>query len=304
MSIIATRASWNPQYRDGVGSRAGTGLESYLHHSVTTHLPETAAVSEEQRQMRVVEAIGQQRFGGGISYTIGVFPSGRAYWGVSSAKRMSWHSGTGRNTRGIGIVLVGNYETNLIGSKAIATVATILRELHAAGVLKTASITEYHGQFKATACPGKNAIKAIPAINAAAAAGKGTTITTPPATTATTPKASSSREWPDAQLAVDGVFGLYSTRAYQRLLKGIGYYSGPIDGDFGKNSVLGEQKWLRKLGYYKGLMDGVRGKVTRTALQRHLRAKGLYRGPLDGVLGPVSVKALQTYLNQQAKHFS
>lgn len=114
-----------------------------------------------------------------------------------------------------------------------------------------------------------------------------------------------SREWPTAQLVVDGKFWLITKRGYQRLLApaSVGDYRGPIDGDIGPRTIRAEQRWLTGLGYYKGLIDGDRGPMTIRALQSFLRDKGHYRGLIDAHFGPMSVRALQTYMNTQRQYY-
>ena len=178
-------------------------------------------------------------------------------------------------------------------------------------VPKAGTTLKGHRDFAATSCPGPYLYPRLSQIAEAAAAlmQGGTTATVPTAssTSGSKPTTATAKvsEWPNVALYVDGVFGPWTTRAYQRLLvpASVGGYTGPIDGDFGKASTLAEQRWLRKLGYYKGAMDGVRGPVTRKALQSFLKAKGYYRGPIDGDLGQASTKALQSYLNDQAKYY-
>ena len=58
----------------------------------------------------------------------------------------------------------------------------------------------------------------------------------------------------------------------QRVLQGMGYYSGVIDGIYGPNTsagVAGLQSFLQKQGYYYGAIDGVFGPVTFSAMQQY-----------------------------------
>jgi len=176
VSRIYTRASWGARYRDGVATRPVGSLQKYLHHSVTKHLPVNATVEEEKVQCRVVEAIGQQRFGAGISYTFLVFPSGRIYQGAS-VNRVSYHSGGGRdgkprNTLGVGICLVGNTELNEMTPQQVAAVVWLLQEGVRRGWWQDPAITEGHRDFKATSCPGRHAYKRIDEINRLGRSGK------------------------------------------------------------------------------------------------------------------------------------
>lgn len=84
---------------------------------------------------------------------------------------------------------------------------------------------------------------------------------------------------PSGALAVDGVWGLATTRALQHVL-GV-----TADGVFGPVTVRALQ---RRVGV---TADGVYGPITRKALQRHVGVTA------DGVVGPVTVRALQTRLN-------
>ena len=165
MVTIYSRTSWGAKYRDGVGTRVVGRLEKYLHHTVTTHLPETATVEQERAEMRKIEQIGQDRFGAGISYTFIIFPSGRIYQGAS-VNRISYHSGSGRNTRGVGVCLAGNYDTHPLGKKAKDAIVALLRHGVAKGWWGDPALTEAHRDFKGTACPGKYAYAEFKSINA------------------------------------------------------------------------------------------------------------------------------------------
>lgn len=289
---IYSRAEWGAKYRDGVGTRPVGNLETYLHHTVTAHLSEGATVAQEMAQMRHIEQIGQSRFGAGISYTFIIFPSGRVYQGASIS-RVSYHSGAGRNTRGAGICLAGNYDTNRVGTRAATALADLLSHGVARGWWKSNRLTSGHRDFKATACPGRYAYPLVKSTNAGA--------TPKPAPTPAPTKPS--REWPHVALLVDGVRGPVTVKAWQRLLAGIDLYKGLIDGRWGPMSVRASQTWLRGLRWYGGRIDGFEGRVTIRALQRFLQSKRLYSGLIDGVRGPMTVKSEQSYLNQQAPYF-
>src|SRR5690625_5849952 len=125
MAAIISRSQWGARHRNGVGSRPIGSLEKYTHHTVTSHLTESASRAAEERQMRILEDIGQQRFGGGISYGFLIFPSGRIYEGAGIS-RISYHSGSGRNTRGAGIAFVGNFEANKLNMKAFRAAVWLL----------------------------------------------------------------------------------------------------------------------------------------------------------------------------------
>lgn len=167
---IISRAEWGARYRNGVGTRSIGKLEKYLHHSVTAHLSEHATIAQEMAQMRVLEQIGQQRFGGGISYPLVFFPSGRIYEGVS-INRISYHSGGWRNTAGVGFCLAGNYETNKLNTKTFNAVVWALQHGVEQGWWGDPALTSYHKKFRSTACPGRYAIRQFNSINTAGRSG-------------------------------------------------------------------------------------------------------------------------------------
>lgn len=184
MNAIHSRASWGARHADGVGNRPVGNLEVYLHHSVTKQLPVDATVEEERVQIRVVEGIGQQRFGRGMSYTFLIPPSGRIYQGVSP-HRISYHSGGGRdgkprNTLGAAICLVGNTDANEMTPQQADAIVWLLRHgVDDVGLWPVAEITEGHRDFKQTACPGGHAYSLIGDINRRARQGSVKPTTTP-----------------------------------------------------------------------------------------------------------------------------
>lgn len=186
MSSIRSRASWGARHRDGFGNRPVRALDKWLHHSVTAHLPVSATVAQEVAQMRILEQIGQQRFGGGISYTFVLFPSGRLYQGHSIG-RVGAHTG-GRNSSSVGICLAGNYTSRPITPEQSATLVWLLRHGVAQGWWNVPALTGGHRDVSQTACPGNRAYSQIRAINDAATRLGSGGVTTP---TAPTPDAGS-----------------------------------------------------------------------------------------------------------------
>ena len=166
-----------------------------------------------------------------------------------------------------------------------------------------------HREFAATSCPGPYVYPRLSfiasnaeAIRRGAIPVPGTKPTLPPTPVPSTP--ATTKLWPAYALVEDGNFSYYSTLAYQKLLKGLGRYTGEIDGNFGPMTIEAEQRWLKGLGYYKGYVDRKRGPLTVKALQTFLKSKGLYTGKVDGWFGPDSATSLQKYLNSQRKYFS
>lgn len=164
MSVIASRASWAPRYGDGfavIGTTAWRDV--FVHHSVT-RVPggANATVAQEQEHMRLLESIGQNNFGGGISYTVIVFPSGRAYQGHSLDRRGA-HTYQ-RNDSARAICFVGNFEEDTPTNAAINAASNVLAEWRAAGL--PSRVTGGHRDVYQTACPGKNLYAALSRIKA------------------------------------------------------------------------------------------------------------------------------------------
>lgn len=167
MTIVIPRSTWRPKYSNGfrvIGTQEwiAAGKELWLHHSVTTPPGPNATLEEDCAHMRFLEQIGQTNFGGGISYTWLVFPSGRVFEG-HGIDRQGAHT-AGRNNRARAICLVGNFEVADLPQKMQNSVAALLRELGA-------TIDGPHSQVYATACPGKHARPKIPTINTLALSG-------------------------------------------------------------------------------------------------------------------------------------
>lgn len=152
MSRLATRQSWGACEVNGDGPGVVPASEVFIHHTVTTQLPPTASVAQEQAQMRSLEQIGQQRFGRGISYHAIVFPSGRGYQGVTFDRRGT--QAANRNSTSRGIAFAGNYDVNEPTDAAIATAAAIVDDGRGTWWTSAAPVRG-HRDVKQTACPGR-----------------------------------------------------------------------------------------------------------------------------------------------------
>lgn len=169
---IISRREWGATKAAGQGSVALPVAEVWLHHSVTNvdvgvFAPADDTPEQERRAMRQLEAIGESRFGAGVSYTFAVMPSGRVYEGTG-AGRLGTHTG-GRNSRSHAIVLIGNYEENEPTDNQLRSVADLLRYGRDRGWWRNARLNGGHRDLKQTACPGIKAYRKIATINELAA---------------------------------------------------------------------------------------------------------------------------------------
>ena len=295
MVNIASRKSWGAKYSDGdISLGDGLAEEVAIHHT-TTHVDggAGATLAQERAHMRELEAIGHSRFATpaapnfGISYNVLVFPSGRAYQGVSFNRRGA-HTG-GHNSTVRSICYVGNFENDKPTDKALATGRAIIAEGRGRWWEKGAPV-KGHRDYAATACPGRNLYSELDYL----ADGKAPSN---PAEPLPAPK--------PGKLVVDGKLGRATVKALQRQLrtKADGILSSqPLAHKDHLPAVTGGsvQFWPRprgslavaslqaKLGVSR---DGMLGPGTITAWQRKLGVTA------DGFFGEDSTKALQRALN-------
>lgn len=165
--IVIPRASWGARHRAGFGP-APKATELWLHHSVTTSAGTAATEAQDAATVRKLEDIGQDRFGGGISYTFAVTRAGRVFEGTGGL-RLGAHTG-GRNSRARAIVLVDDCSTRRPSAAAIDAVADLVRYGLAAGYWSVDRLTGGHRDAPnaATSCPGDAAWACIPVINSRA----------------------------------------------------------------------------------------------------------------------------------------
>ena len=154
MKDIASRATWRARYRDGDGTTLTTlATMVSIHHTVTTANAQN--IDAEKAHMRLLEQIGQQSFRAGISYNIVVFPSGRAYHGVTMNRRGT-HT-AGHNSVARSIAFAGNFERDQPTAQALETARAIIAYGRGRWWARDAPVLG-HGQFpgNATACPGRH----------------------------------------------------------------------------------------------------------------------------------------------------
>lgn len=164
MNIIR-RAEWGARHDDGHGAANVPWAENWLHHSVTIAPDLVPPYDDEHAAMRTLEQIGEDRFGRGISYTVAVMPSGRAYEGHALHKQGA-HT-AGRNSTGRAIVLVGNYDTDEPTAAQIETTAQILAGWWRRGLCPVPYLAGGHRDAPGavTACPGRHGRTAVDRIN-------------------------------------------------------------------------------------------------------------------------------------------
>jgi hypothetical protein len=173
---IIPREEWGAVHDDGFGDAPLPAEEMWLHHSAAL-MPDVEWVDRdrdgvddsEAAAMRQLEAIGEDRFGRGISYTHGVVPAGRIYEG-HGVGRQGAHT-KGRNSRARAICWLGNFDVHKPTAAMIRATAWLLQEYVRRGWLLRPRLNGGHQQAPgaATACPGRYAMAAIPEINRLAA---------------------------------------------------------------------------------------------------------------------------------------
>lgn len=170
MVYIIPRSAWGARYPNGFRDAPLPAREVWLHHSVTVAPDLVPPFTDDDAAIRTLENIGQQRFGGGISYTWPITPVGRVYEG-HSVHRQGAHTG-GRNDIARAICFVGNYDVARPTPQMVEAAAQLLVQEFRAGRITAARLNGGHRQAPgaSTACPGRYGMEAIPVINARAAA--------------------------------------------------------------------------------------------------------------------------------------
>jgi hypothetical protein len=284
---LITRAQWGARYSDGFGDRPMPVSEWWLHHSVTIAPDLLPPFDDDDRAVRVLEEIGQSRFGGGISYNFPVTPIGRIYQGVSLHRRGA-HT-YGHNTVGAAFVLVGNYQDQPPTTMMELAVAQRMVIEHRAKRATRHTLNGGHRDASGnyTECPGNAAEARVPAINALANKlwDEGYPNYTPP-------PAPPSQDLPASWfLTEDGLNGFRTRTAVQRML---GLYP---DGSWGPATRRRIQTWVGVTP------DGSFGPVTRRAVQRKVGVPvtGVWAWDQSSKPDPTT-KGLQAYYNRAVRN--
>lgn len=260
MASIASRASWGARRSNGDRNLSGLASAVVLHHTVTAHPSSDASVSAERQIMRQLEDIGNSRFGSGISYNVLVFPSGRAYQGVSFNRRGT-HTG-GHNSTVRSICFVGNYEANQPTKVQLETAASIVAEGRGKWWSNGAPVRG-HRDYSQTACPGKNVYSkrgqiASGSVTGGSSGGGGTTYTV---------------------VGANEALGLYDkdgsgrTRIADWQTDALGYDEGEADGLFGPATETDTKALQKQIGLTGADVDGMVGPDTITAWEKAGRPK-------------------------------
>lgn len=272
------RAVWGAVHPNGFDNRKMPFTEFWLHHSVTIAPDLLPPFTDDDEAVRTLERIGQNRFGGGISYTLPITPVGRVYEGHSLERRGA-HT-LNHNTVGAAICFIGNYSKIPPTPQQIEAAAKTMVLAHRMGAATRHTLNGGHRDVFASECPGDAAYGLIPTINHRAnqlwLGGFGKTITPVRHIIAT-----ATRTITRAPLVVDGDLGPATIRQWQKVM------GTPVDGVISKPSslVMAVQRVV------KVAPDGFLGAVTWRAIQRRLGVVA------DGVPGPITIKALQRRLN-------
>lgn len=204
MTTIQPRSSWGARYADGDLTLTGLATGVFIHHTASAQVRDD--VEAERAAMRGLESTGKLRFGTGISYNVLVFPSGRAYQGVSFNRRGA-HT-DGRNSIVRSICFVGNYEVHQPSDAAMATARAIIAEGRGKWWTRDAPVRG-HRDIKATACPGRNVYARLGELAAGPVA---TPVVSPVAPTAPAP---ATNPFGRPLLDPDGFLGADTIREWQ-----------------------------------------------------------------------------------------
>lgn len=120
----------------------------FVHHTVTS------VTSDPFRDQRVIDDIGEQRFGI-FSYSYTIHPDGTIMEGAGD--HVGAHT-SGRNSTSLSISLIGNYEERKPTAAQVDSFRWLRGDLVARGRLTALHAMRPHRAVKATACPGKHVI--------------------------------------------------------------------------------------------------------------------------------------------------
>ena len=150
---IERRSAWGATGANGDGALNSPATSVAIHHTASNTLPATATVEQERAAMRALERTGIARFGSTISYHVVVFPSGRAYEGVSMNRRGQHVARHNSVTRGL--AFAGNFSSSDPTPAALATALGIIEMWRQSPHVIHSAPARPHSHWSATACPGR-----------------------------------------------------------------------------------------------------------------------------------------------------
>lgn len=281
---IIRRTEWGARHGNGFGVRPVGDLKVYVHHSVTVAPDLVAPFDDDYAAVRQLEAIGQSRFGRGISYQFPVTPAGLVFEGVGVDRIGA--AITNYNTPTANIVLVGNYDTATPPRPMLEAVDWLLHHGVARGWWRKPVVAGGHRDAPgaSTACPGRHAYALLGDLNAGKYHSGGPVFVDNPVTPPSSPSV-------PGKLDVDGRWGSATTRKAQHVL------GTPVDGIVSSQS----RSWAAD---NPGLTTGWEWVSPASAVgsrlilkhQEVLRGRGRYKGDMDGLVGPKYIRALQVDL--------
>lgn len=274
--VIIDRREWGARYDDGFGDAPTPVAELWLHHTVTIAPDLVAPYDDDDQAVRTLERIGEQRFGGGISYTFPITPSGRVYEGHSIGRRGA-HT-KGRNSTSRAIALIGDYSSNPPTRAMVVAAGLLVRLGRERGWWTVDRLSGGHRDSQRpgyTSCPGNAGHHAIAEVNAVALGGAVPPPFQPPAVLK---PADLLPPWP---LPRDHWLGT----PHRDRRNHSGYHSAA------DNAVV--KLWqtaMRRRGWKIGV-DGKFGPASATVAAAFQREKGL---AVDGRVGPVTWRTTDT----------
>jgi hypothetical protein len=264
---IVSRKEWGARQPMPATKAQVPATELWLHHDAIGSAP--AGAADEALRMRRLEGIASSRFGSGhtVSYTFAVMPSGAVLEG-HGVDRRGTHT-KGHNTAGRGIVWAGNYETMQPTAAQIEATGVLIAFGYKQRWWNVTKLTGPHRAVRATACPGDNAVEAIPAVNRAAERARSLNARTPAPSMAQRARVAARRrrplDLPRVILRYRPGQPLTKSEAVRMVQLAVGMSNRQADGIYGPTTA----QWVKVAQHRLGVVaDGVYGPATEAALER------------------------------------
>lgn len=270
---IVTRAEWGAQApRASMAVMRYPARELWVHHSVTN------PTGDPYADARAIQKIGFSRGFSDISYSFLVHPNGTIMEG-RDLRYVGAHT-SGHNSVSLAVCLIGNYENGPPSQAQIDAIRWLRDHLVATGKLVGGKVypTGGHRDTKATACPGRHAYAAIPAMREPQAAPPG------PAPAPTPPPAPGGHAHDEPLVKFDdGAPGRPASEVHGAVQRPNGTWVWQLDYRNAFWEVRDIQQHMREQGHDASLIvDGVGGPTTLRHLKAYQAARGL---TADGYVG-------------------